>query len=66
MKLRNALRERYLTHLHHTRPQDDEDALSSKIHEMVDGRGKAIGAVEGDGLQREKPRKGDFSHMFSS
>ncbi len=64
MKLRNGLRVRYLTHLHHTRPQDEEDALSSKVHEMTDGRGKAIGIVEGDGLKREAPRKPDFSHMF--
>lgn len=64
MKIRNELRQRYLTLLHHTKPQQELEALTSGIHEMKDGRGKAIGMIEGDGLQREAPKKPDFAHMF--
>lgn len=63
-KIRNELRLRYLEHMHHTRPAEEADRLVGQVTEMKDGRGRPIGMVEGEGLQREAPVRPDFSHLF--
>lgn len=50
-KLPEELYLAYLKHSHHTRPLEQENAIngSNVISQMKDGRGKAIGIVEGEG-----------------
>lgn len=59
-KLPEELYLAYLTHNHHTKPLEQEDAIKGEnvISQMKDGRGKTIGIVEGEGhneLGRRRP-----------
>ncbi len=65
MKIRNGLRKRYLTHFHHTIPAEQDQKLTEQVTEMRDGRGRPIGVIEGEGLQRDAPKKPDFEHLMS-
>lgn len=66
-KLPTELYEAYLKHSHHTRPLQQEEAISAEnvITKMKDGRGRSIGIIEGEGHKElGKPRKADFSGVM--
>lgn len=64
MKIRNGLREKFLKHFHHDAPNEADGRIQEQALQMSDGRGRQIGFIEGEGLQREKPRNADFSHLM--
>lgn len=63
MKIRIDLFQKYMTHLHHDKPQAEADKLADQVVPLKDGRGRPIGMVEGEGLQRAPARQPDFSHL---
>lgn len=66
-KLPEELYLAYLKHNHHTRPLQQEQAItgSAVISTMKDGRGRTIGIIEGEGhAELGKPRKADFSGVM--
>lgn len=57
----------YLKRSHHTRPLEQEEAISANnvISRMKDGRGKPIGYLEGEGHKElARPRRADFSGVM--
>jgi hypothetical protein len=64
MKIRTDLFIKYMTHLHHEKPQAEAEKLADQVTPLKDGRGRPIGMVEGEGLQRAPVTKPDFSHLY--
>lgn len=66
-KLPEELYLAYLKRNHHTRPLEQEEAISAEnvISRMKDGRGKPIGILEGEGHKElARPRRADFSGVM--
>jgi hypothetical protein len=67
MKIRKDLHLKYMTHLHHDKPQQQADSLYDQAEMPIKGRsGRPVSKIspEGEGLQREPAKAPDFSHIY--